>query len=52
MKEVIVQLLYIIIFIIMNLKFKQNSAEISHKIKKLQVEKIQIRLIKDYKLHN
>ena len=36
----------------MNLKFKQNSAEVSHKNKKSQVEKIQIWLIKVYKLHN
>ena len=34
LKEVIAQLLYIMIFIIMNLKFKENSVEISHKIKK------------------
>ena len=35
LKEVIARLLYIMIFIIMNLKFKLKSAEISHKIKKL-----------------
>ena len=52
MKEMIEQLLYIMIFIIMNLKFKQNSAEISHKIKKFQVEKIQINLRKVYELHS
>ena len=34
LKEAIAQLLHIMIFIIMNLKFKLNSAEISHKIKK------------------
>ena len=32
-KEVIAQLLYIMIFNIMNFKSKLNSAEISHKIK-------------------
>ena len=33
LKEVVAQSLYMIIFIIMDLKFKQNSAETSHKIK-------------------
>ena len=35
LKEVIAQLLYIMIFITMNVKFELNSAKISHKIKKL-----------------
>ena len=52
LKEVIAELLYMMIFIITNLKFKQNSGEISHKIKTFLVEKIQIRLIKVYELHS
>ena len=37
LKEAIAQLLYMMIFILMNLKFKLNSAEISHKIKKIVI---------------
>ena len=49
LKEVIEQLLYIMIFIIMNLKFKTQQ-RYHIKSKKNSVEKIQISLIKVYEL--